>query len=127
VAEDNKINQRIMLSLLTRLGYKADLVPDGAAAVEAAVRQTYDLILMDVQMPNLDGWQATRAIREHFSGRLQPQIIAVTAHGTSDDHTRCTEAGMNGYLTKPLSKEVLSRALTEVEKITLQNAASTIS
>lgn len=126
VAEDNKINQKIMLNLLTRLGYQADLVADGAQAVEAALRQTYDLILMDVQMPNLDGLEATRAIREYFSGLTQPQIFAVTAHGTTDDHAKCTQAGMNGYLTKPLTKEVLSRTLAEVEQTVLGVALLTV-
>ena len=115
VAEDNKINQKIMLNLLKRMGYQADLAADGAEAVAAATRQTYDVVLMDVQMPNVDGLEATRAIRDHFSGRLRPQIFAVTAHSTVDDRKECMDAGMDGYLTKPVSRELLSRTLAEVE------------
>ncbi len=116
LAEDNKINQKIMSNLLARMGYTADFANDGAEAIAAAARQTYDVILMDIQMPNVDGLQATRAIRMLPPDRTQPRIFAVTAHATSDDHTECLNAGMDGYLTKPVSRELLSRTLAEVEK-----------
>jgi CheY-like chemotaxis protein/anti-sigma regulatory factor (Ser/Thr protein kinase) len=116
VAEDNQINQKIILNLLARLGYKADLAADGAEAVEAVTRQHYDVILMDVQMPKVDGLRATREIRKYFAEGRQPRIFAVTAHATKDDHDKCTNAGMDGYLTKPVDKELLRRTLAEVEE-----------
>jgi signal transduction histidine kinase/ActR/RegA family two-component response regulator len=122
LAEDNKINQKVMLSLLARIGYRADLANDGAEAIEAATRQTYDLILMDIQMPNVDGLEATRAIRGRLPDRLQPRIIAVTAHATTDDRNECLSAGMNGYLTKPVNRELLIRTLAEVEKALVPSA-----
>jgi signal transduction histidine kinase/CheY-like chemotaxis protein/ligand-binding sensor domain-containing protein len=118
VVEDNKINQKIMLNLLARMGYRADLAEDGAEAIEAATRQTYDVILMDIQMPKVDGLEATRQIRNYFAGRRQPRIFAVTAHATTDDRNLCMAAGMDGYLTKPVNQELLSRTLeaaTELE------------
>src|SRR5450755_4525838 len=98
------------------MGYQADLAADGAEAIAAATRQTYDVVLMDIQMPNVDGLKATRAIRDHFSGGLRPRIFAVTAHSTADDRKECMDAGMDGYLTKPVSRELLSRTLAEVEE-----------
>lgn len=116
VAEDNKINQKIMLNMLARIGYKADLAADGVEAIDAVRRQVYDVVLMDIQMPNMDGLEAARAIRGHSSDRPQPRIFAVTAHATADDRKACLNAGMDGYLTKPVREELLSRTLVEVEE-----------
>ena len=113
VVEDNRINQKIMLNLLARMGYHADLAMDGAEAIGAVMRQTYDVILMDIQMPNVDGLEATRAIRKYFAGRRQPRIFAVTAHATSDDRSLCLAAGMDGYLTKPVDQEMLNGTICE--------------
>jgi CheY-like chemotaxis protein len=85
IAEDNPINQIVTLHLLERLGCQADVVVDGAAAFEAVLRQRYDVVLMDVQMPEIDGEQATRIIRVHGQQIHQPYIIALTAHALSDD------------------------------------------
>jgi CheY-like chemotaxis protein len=104
VVEDNKINQKIMLNLLARMGYHADLAVDGAEAIEAVTRQTYDVILMDIQMPRVDGLEATREIRKYFMGQRQPRIFAVTAHATTDDRNLCLAAGMDGCLTKPIDQ-----------------------
>jgi signal transduction histidine kinase/CheY-like chemotaxis protein/ligand-binding sensor domain-containing protein len=117
VVEDNKINQKIMLNLLARMGYKADLAVDGAEAIEAVTRQTYDVILMDIQMPKVDGLQATREIRNYFAGQRQPRIFAVTAHATTDDRDLCMAAGMDGYLTKPVNQELLNRTLEEASEL----------
>ncbi len=114
VAEDNKINQKILLNLLARIGHHADVASDGAQAIDAAIRQTYDLILMDIQMPNVDGIEATRQIRHSLTGKPQPRILALTAHATMDDRKECIEAGMDGYLTKPISQDVLSRSLADI-------------
>lgn len=113
VAEDNSVNQKIMLNLLARLGYAADLAADGDQAVQAVATRTYDVVLMDIQMPHLDGIQATRAIR-NLGVELQPHIFAVTAHDTQDDRARCKEAGMDGFLAKPVRQELLSRTLAQV-------------
>jgi signal transduction histidine kinase/CheY-like chemotaxis protein/streptogramin lyase len=122
LAEDNKVNQRVMQSMLARMGYTADLANDGAEAIEAATRQTYDLILMDIQMPNVDGLDATRAIRGRLPRKLQPRIFAVTAHATADDRNECLSAGMDGYLTKPVNRELLGRTLAEVENALIPTA-----
>ena len=124
VAEDNKINQKIMLNLLARMGYKADLVSDGAEAVEAVKRQGYDVILMDIQMPKMDGVEATRVIRGQFTQGLRPQIFAVTAHATSEDRKECMNAGMDGYLTKPVNRELLNKTLIDAENALTVNTVS---
>jgi two-component system, sensor histidine kinase and response regulator len=113
VAEDNAINRAVMLALLQKLGYKADAVNNGAEAVEAVQRGTYDLILMDCQMPVMDGFEATRRIRSS-AGPGVP-IIAVTADAMADDRIRCLNEGMSDYLAKPVElgslEEVLARWL----------------
>lgn len=111
IAEDNKINQRVLLRLVEKIGYCADLANDGKEALEAALRCTYDLIVMDVQMPRMDGLEATRMIRTSLSKDRQPYIVALTAHATTDDRQSCLEAGMNDYYTKPIDIETLQSAL----------------
>jgi signal transduction histidine kinase/DNA-binding response OmpR family regulator len=103
VAEDNPINQRLAERLLERRGHKVQIVDDGAKAVEALAADGFDIVLMDVQMPGMDGFQATAAIREaeNATGRHIP-IIAMTAHAMSGDRERCLAAGMDGYVSKPL-------------------------
>jgi len=106
VAEDNAINQRLALRLLERRGHQAEIVDDGAKAVEAVARKGFDIVLMDVQMPGMDGFQATAAIREReelIGGHIP--IIAMTAHAMSGDRERCLAAGMDGYVSKPLRAE----------------------
>ncbi|NTW97015.1 MAG: PAS domain S-box protein [Oscillochloris sp.] len=116
IAEDNEINQTVTLHLLERLGCRADVVEDGAAAVRAMVRQPYDIVLMDVEMPELDGEQAARAIRAYGDHIHQPYIIALTAHALDDMRARVLAAGMSDYLSKPVQLDdlrvVLLRALT---------------
>lgn len=106
VAEDNAINQRLAQRLLERRGHRPAIVDDGAKAVEAVARDDFDVVLMDVQMPGMDGFQATAAIREReaATGRHVP-IIAMTAHAMSGDRERCLAAGMDGYVSKPLRAE----------------------
>ena len=103
VAEDNPVNQRLAQRLLERRGHKFEIVGDGAGAIEALARDSFDLVLMDVQMPGMDGFQATAAIREKESetGGHIP-IIAMTAHAMRGDRERCLAAGMDGYISKPL-------------------------
>jgi signal transduction histidine kinase/DNA-binding response OmpR family regulator/HPt (histidine-containing phosphotransfer) domain-containing protein/HAMP domain-containing protein len=116
VAEDHPVNQRLVLLLLSKLGHRADLVSDGAEAVAAVRRRAYDVVLMDVQMPELDGLEATRQIRQMQQSRRQlgnrcPRIIAVTANALQGDREDCLAAGMDDYLAKPLTPAELSRAL----------------
>jgi two-component system sensor histidine kinase/response regulator len=104
VAEDNVVNQRIAVSLLTKRGHDVTLVDNGERAVEAALTGTFDLALMDVQMPRMDGFEATAAIRDHervHGGHLR--IVAMTAHALMGDAERCLQAGMDAYLSKPLN------------------------
>ena len=112
VAEDNPINQEVMLELLRALGYRADLVNTGRKAIEATAKKDYALVLMDCQMPDLDGYAATQQIREREAGTGQRvPIVAVTAHALVGDSERALAAGMDDYLTKPIDRNALSRML----------------
>jgi len=106
VVEDNPINQKIALSLLDRLGIKADLAEDGRQAVDRVAAGRYDIVLMDMQMPVLDGIDATREIR-NLSLSRQPWIIALTANAFETDRDRCIQAGMDDFLSKPFRIDVL--------------------
>ena len=112
VAEDNVINQLLVVRMLEKRGYEVEVVSTGQAALAALERHLFDLVLMDVQMPDLDGFEATTAIRvqERETGAHLP-IIALTAHAMSGDHERCLAAGMDGYLTKPLKADELEAAI----------------
>ena len=113
LAEDNPVNQAVALAILKKLGYQADLVMDGASAIEALSRTPYDLVLMDCQMPVLDGFQATAQIRQPTSAVLNHDvvIIAMTANALTGDRERCLAAGMNDYLAKPVKPEQLGQML----------------
>jgi CheY-like chemotaxis protein len=123
LAEDHPVNQRLALLLLAKLGQRADVVSDGVEVVEAVRRRDYDVVLMDVQMPELDGLAATRKIRESLGGR--PRIIAVTANALAGDREACLAAGMDDYLTKPLKKAELAAALRRCAPTVLDPAAIT--
>ena len=113
LAEDNITNQQVALGILKKLGLHADAVVDGAEAITALETVAYDLVLMDVQMPEMDGLEATRLIRDPDSAVLDHKvpIIAMTAHAMQGDRERCLEAGMDDYVTKPISPQVLADAL----------------
>jgi PAS domain S-box-containing protein len=113
IAEDNPVNQRVASLMLQRLGYRADVAANGREAVDAVARRTYDLILMDVQMPEMDGLQATREICERCNGHHRPRIVAMTANASTSDRDQCLAAGMNDFLTKPVRAEDLLKALQE--------------
>jgi hypothetical protein len=112
IVEDNPINQKVASRALSRLGFEADVSSDGLEAVEAVKRQRYALILMDCMMPEMDGYEATRAIRAFEDPDHRTPIVAFTADTTPDCRTRCFEAGMDDYLTKPLDMTVLQTALS---------------
>jgi signal transduction histidine kinase/ActR/RegA family two-component response regulator len=115
VAEDNDVNQKVAGHLLENAGHQVVLVETGVAAVEAFTREPVDLILMDLQMPDMDGLEATEAIRrlEKGTGRRTP-IVALTAHAMEDDRVRCTQASMDGYVSKPIRRDHLFREINRV-------------
>jgi CheY-like chemotaxis protein len=113
VAEDNLVNQKVILLMLRKLGYRADLAATGLEALEALKNQAYDVVLMDVQMPEMDGFEATRLIRQQWLDG--PWIIAITAHALDGDKERCLELGMDDYLSKPMQMEMLKLALDKVK------------
>jgi CheY-like chemotaxis protein len=112
VAEDNAINQRVALGQLKKLGFHADVVSNGIAVLEALKHGHYDIILMDCQMPDMDGYEATRRIRARDGDLSQPFIIALTAHAMQGDREKCLAAGMDDYVTKPVILETLAAVLT---------------
>jgi CheY-like chemotaxis protein len=111
VAEDNAINSKVIAAQLLFLGCRADTVGTGREAVEAMDLAPYDLVLMDCQMPDLDGYQAAAEIRTREAGGRRVPIVAVTAHALREDRSRCLAAGMDDYVTKPLTLERLELAL----------------
>ncbi|HXB21063.1 MAG TPA: response regulator, partial [Candidatus Solibacter sp.] len=117
LAEDNLINQKVAQHILGRLGYSPDLAANGLEVLDALSRQRYDVVLMDLHMPEMDGMEAARIVRERFPQSQQPVIIAVTADAMQGDRERCLAAGMDNYLSKPLRIEDLGEvlALTAVQ------------
>jgi PAS domain S-box-containing protein len=111
LAEDNAVNQQLALLLLKKLGYEADVASHGLEALEALERRHYDVVLMDVQMPELDGLEATRRIRARRPAGTSPRIIAMTANAMKEDREACFEAGMDDYVAKPIRPEELAAAL----------------
>ena len=109
LAEDNAVNQRVATRMLEKLGHHVDVAANGFEAVNAVARLPYDLVLMDCQMPECDGFEATRLVRA--SGGPQPVIVALTANAMKDDRARCLAAGMDDYLSKPLKIEALTDML----------------
>ncbi|AUC60382.1 two-component signal transduction system histidine kinase / response regulator [Cyanobacterium sp. HL-69] len=114
LAEDNTINQKVAVLNLKKIGYSADVTSNGLEVIEAIQRQDYDVILMDVQMPEMDGLEATRWIRKNHPPNKQPHIIAMTAGAMGDDRTLCLNAGMNGYISKPIDLENLKQVLSKI-------------
>jgi len=111
VVDDNEVNRRVACGYLRKLGFSCDIAEDGAQALAAVKGQRYGMVFMDCQMPVMDGYQATRAIREFLSGRPLP-IIAVTANAMQGDRQKCLDAGMDDYLAKPLRRDSLQQVVT---------------
>ncbi|HEY2918339.1 MAG TPA: response regulator, partial [Candidatus Binatia bacterium] len=129
LTEDNVVNQKVALKMLERMGYRADVASNGYEAVQAMLRQTYDVVLMDIQMPEMDGVEATTKIREQL-GDSRPWIIALTANALQGDRERYLGVGMDDYLSKPIRVDELEKALRNAAaaKIggTPQDAASDV-
>jgi PAS domain S-box-containing protein len=124
LAEDNAMNQKVALRLLERLGYGADVANNGREAIEALERQPYDVVLMDVQMPELDGLNATRQICERWPEETRPHIVAMTANALPEDREACFAAGMNDDVAKPIRAEELAAALKRVRPLAGGNGHS---
>ncbi|AXI54187.1 hypothetical protein C1J05_06500 [Sulfitobacter sp. JL08] len=114
LAEDNLVNQKLALRLLEQMGYRADLASNGVEALQSVERQTYDVVLMDVQMPEMDGLEASRRITAARDPNDRPRIIAMTANAMQGDREMCLDAGMDDYIAKPIRVDLLMDALTKV-------------
>lgn len=116
LAEDHPVNQRLMVEILKKIGYQADVANNGREALSAAIAHPYDIIFMDIQMPEMDGIEATRNIRERLTEQEQPVIIAVTAFARMEDRQMCLDAGMQDFISKPLRFPEIDRALQQYAK-----------
>jgi CheY-like chemotaxis protein len=114
LAEDNPVNAKVMESFLRREGHRVTVAGNGQAALTAASQQRFDVILMDMQMPVMDGLEATRLIRALPGDQAQVPILGVTANAFVEDKTLCLEAGMNGYLSKPVNRNDLFAAIARL-------------
>ncbi len=122
IAEDNAINQKVALRLLERLGYGADVVGDGRQALARLDHAVYDVILMDVQMPEMDGLEASRAICARWAASERPRIIAMTAEAMQGDRDKCLAAGMDDYIVKPVTLDRLAAALAKCRPLAAATA-----
>jgi CheY-like chemotaxis protein len=121
LAEDNAVNQKLALRILQQMGYQADVVTNGLEAIQALERQLYDLILMDVQMPEMDGLEATRQIVRRWTKTKRPWIVAMTANAMQGDREMCIQAGMDDYIAKPIRIEELVEALRKARPLVQEN------
>ncbi len=120
VAEDIKINQLVVIAILNRLGYEADVASNGLEVLESLKTKTYDVILMDICMPEMDGLETSSIIRQQSQEFGEPWIIAVTAHPVLGDHQKCVQAGMNDYISKPISLKTVTAALDRYKSCAAQ-------
>ncbi|QIR40269.1 response regulator [Tolypothrix sp. PCC 7910] len=121
LAEDHAVNQKLALLMLKQLGYRADVVSNGKEVLEIIQHLSYDVILMDVQMPEMDGLEATKLICQKYPVDLRPRIIAVTARALQGDREECLTAGMDDYITKPIRIDILAQALSRCVPIVSTN------
>jgi signal transduction histidine kinase/ActR/RegA family two-component response regulator len=123
LAEDNPINQKLAVTLLGRAGHRVSVAEDGDAALLALARESFDLILMDMQMPGLSGLEATRQIRANAGNAVRVPIVALTANAFAEDRDACMAAGMDGFVSKPIRREELFAAIAEALRTTQQAAS----
>ena len=115
LAEDNPVNSRLAVRLMEKLGHSVLAVVNGRAALEALDRDSFDVVLMDIQMPEMDGYRATAALREKEKETgMHVPVVALTAHAMSTDREKCFEAGMDGYLSKPIDLKELRDTLNSI-------------
>jgi CheY-like chemotaxis protein len=124
LAEDNAVNQKVALLLLDRLGYRAEVAWNGLEALAALERQAFDVVLMDVQMPELDGLDTTRRICERWPAAERPRIIAMTANALLEDREACFAAGMDDYVAKPIGPDALANALARARPLAVSEGGS---
>ena len=122
IAEDNHTNQLVAVRLLQKLGYDADIVINGREALEILAVQTYDLVLMDCHMPEMDGFMATKKIIELY-GERRPKIVALTANTTKEDIAQCKASGMDGFIGKPISLQALVENLSQCRSYSEEKVA----
>ena len=122
LAEDNPVNQKVALRVLKHLGYQADISSNGQEVIQAIAEKSYDLILMDMQMPEMDGIEATKYIREQESATQMPPmvIVAMTANTSDDDQNICRDAGMSDVISKPIQIDKLKNVLQHYESLKIQ-------
>ncbi len=126
LVEDNLINQKVALRMLERLGYKADVAANGLKAIQALSHQPYDLVLMDIQMPELDGIQATQRIRQEWLPNQQPRIVAMTANAQTGDREACLANGMDDYVSKPIKVGELMQVLQRSQALVHESGSNEI-
>ena len=119
VAEDVVVNQKLALRLLEQMGYRADVASNGLEAIQSVERQPYDVVFMDVQMPEMDGLEASRRICDRWPRGKRPVIIAMTANAMQGDREMCLDAGMDDYISKPIRIDELVKALMKVVPLPL--------
>ncbi|NJN56954.1 MAG: response regulator [Leptolyngbyaceae cyanobacterium SL_5_9] len=122
LAEDHLVNQKVALLMLERMGYRADVAANGLEVLQALHRQPYDLVLMDVQMPDMDGLEASRQIYQQWSADSRPRIVAMTANAMQGDREECLAAGMDDYISKPIHPEELKAALGKCKSRAAENS-----
>jgi len=123
LAEDNVVNQKLAVHLLGQMGYRPDVAANGLEVLRSLERQPYDVILMDVQMPEMDGLEASRQICARWPRGQRPHIIAMTANAMQGDRERCLEAGMDDYVSKPIRVEELKSALSRSRPLNQRRAS----
>jgi CheY-like chemotaxis protein/nitrogen-specific signal transduction histidine kinase len=126
LAEDNLVNQKVAIHMLKKIGYQADVVMNGLEAIETLQKSIYDVVLMDLQMPKMDGIEATRNIIARFPPERRPQIVAMTANAMEGDREICLAAGMNDYITKPINIEQLAKALSNCRPLSSRAGNATL-
>ncbi len=124
LAEDNAVNQKVALRFLEKLGYRADLAENGVQVLQALHRQEYDVVLMDVQMPEMDGLEATRQICKKWPKQRRPRIVAMTANAMQGDREKCLRAGMDDYISKPIHQKELIEALQRCQPLAHEGPSS---